>query len=71
MNDLVAFDLNQLQVPTNRWEMLIRNTDEGGPPTGQIPPARTNHSVVTYNEKTLFVSLKNIRLESKRCTNHR
>jgi hypothetical protein len=51
MNDLVAFDLNQLQVPTNRWEMLIRNTDEGGPPAGQIPPARTNHSIVTYNEK--------------------
>jgi hypothetical protein len=51
MNDLVAFDLNQLQNPTNRWEMLIRNTEDGGPPTGQIPPARTNHSVVTYNEK--------------------
>ncbi|KAH6677672.1 hypothetical protein B0J14DRAFT_348599 [Halenospora varia] len=51
MNDLVAFDLNQLQVPSNRWEMLIRNTDEGGPPSGQTPPARTNHSVVTYNEK--------------------
>ncbi|CAL3968233.1 unnamed protein product [Diplocarpon coronariae] len=51
MNDLVAFDLNQLQVPTNRWEMLIRNSEEGGPPPGQIPPARTNHSVVTYNEK--------------------
>ncbi|EHL01296.1 putative Tip elongation aberrant protein 1 [Glarea lozoyensis 74030] len=51
MNDLVAFDLNQLQNPSNRWEMLIRNTDDGGPPTGQIPPARTNHSVVTYNEK--------------------
>lgn len=51
MNDLVAFDLNQLQVPTNRWEMLIRNTDEGGPPQGQVPPARTNHSVVTYNDK--------------------
>lgn len=51
MNDLVAFDLNQLQIPTNRWEMLIRNTDEGGPPAGQIPPARTNHSIVTFNEK--------------------
>lgn len=51
MNDLVAFDLNQLQVPTNRWEMLIRNSDEGGPPAGEVPPARTNHSVVTFNEK--------------------
>ncbi|PQE23317.1 Kelch-type beta propeller protein [Rutstroemia sp. NJR-2017a WRK4] len=51
MNDLVAFDLNQLQIPTNRWEMLIRNSDEGGPQPGQIPPARTNHSVVTYAGK--------------------
>lgn len=51
MNDLVAFDLNQLQIPTNRWEMLIQNSDEGGPSVGQIPPARTNHSVVTFNEK--------------------
>lgn len=49
MNDLVAFDLNKLQDPTNRWEMLIRNTEEV--PTPNIPPARTNHSVVTYNEK--------------------
>lgn len=51
MNDLVAFDLNQLQVPTNRWEMLLRNSDDGGPPAGAIPPARTNHSIVTFNEK--------------------
>lgn len=51
MNDLVAFDLNQLQVPSNRWEMLIRNSDEGGLPLGKVPPPRTNHSVVTYNDK--------------------
>jgi hypothetical protein len=50
MNDLVAFDLNQLQVPSNRWEMLIRNSDEEVP-KGIVPPARTNHSVVTFNEK--------------------
>ena len=50
MNDLVAFDLNQLQNPSNRWEMLIRNTEEGRPQTG-VPPARTNHSMITYNEK--------------------
>ncbi|TVY42870.1 Tip elongation aberrant protein [Lachnellula subtilissima] len=49
MNDLVAFDLNALQVPTNRWEMLIRTTDDVAAPG--IPPARTNHSIVTYNEK--------------------
>ncbi|TVY14696.1 Tip elongation aberrant protein 1 [Lachnellula arida] len=49
MNDLVAFDLNALQVPTNRWEMLIRTTDDGAVPG--VPPARTNHTIVTYNEK--------------------
>ncbi|KAI3545390.1 kelch domain-containing protein [Colletotrichum filicis] len=51
MNDLAAFDLNQLQMPNNRWEMLIQNTESGGPPVGKIPAARTNHSVVTYNDK--------------------
>ncbi|TPX07750.1 uncharacterized protein E0L32_010542 [Thyridium curvatum] len=51
MNDLSAFDLNQLQMPNNRWEMLIQNSDSGGPPPGKVPPARTNHSVVTYNDK--------------------
>ncbi|KAK1963954.1 kelch domain-containing protein [Colletotrichum sublineola] len=51
MNDLAAFDLNQLQMPNNRWEMLIQNTDSGGPAVGKIPTARTNHSVVTFNDK--------------------
>ncbi|CAK7198773.1 Negative regulator of mitotic exit [Sporothrix eucalyptigena] len=51
MNDLAAFDLNQLQMPNNRWEILIPNSDNGGPPQGKIPPARTNHSVVSYNDK--------------------
>ncbi|KAK4682265.1 Negative regulator of mitotic exit [Podospora pseudoanserina] len=50
MNDLAAFDLNQLQMPNNRWEMLISSTESGGP-QGKIPPARTNHSVVTFNDK--------------------
>ncbi|KAE8146323.1 hypothetical protein BDV25DRAFT_162693, partial [Aspergillus avenaceus] len=50
-NDLAAFDLNQLQNPTNKWEFLIRNSHEGGPPPGQIPPARTNHSIVSFNDR--------------------
>lgn len=50
-NDLVAFDLNQLQNPANKWEFLIRNSHEGGPPAGQIPPARTNHTIVSFNDK--------------------
>lgn len=50
-NDLVAFDLNQLQNPSNKWEQLVQNSHEGGPPEGQIPPARTNHSIVSFNDK--------------------
>jgi hypothetical protein len=51
MNDLSAFDLNQLQMPNNRWEILFQNTDSNGASQGKSPPARTNHSMVTYNEK--------------------
>lgn len=51
MNDLAAFDLNQLQMAHNRWELLIMNSDSGGPPPGKIPPARTNHTMVTFNDK--------------------
>ncbi|KAL4749710.1 hypothetical protein BDW72DRAFT_213956 [Aspergillus terricola var. indicus] len=50
-NDLVAFDLNQLQNPGNKWEFLIQNSHEGGPPPGQTPPARTNHTIVSFNDK--------------------
>ncbi|PNS19570.1 hypothetical protein CAC42_7414 [Sphaceloma murrayae] len=50
-NDLVAFDLNALQQAQNRWEILIQNTIDGGPPHGQIPPARTNHSIITWNDR--------------------
>ncbi|KAI6870782.1 hypothetical protein KC338_g2897 [Hortaea werneckii] len=50
-NDLVAFDLNALQQSTNRWEILIQNTIDGGPPHGQIPPARTNHTMVSWNDR--------------------
>lgn len=46
MNDLAAFDLNQLQMANNRWEILIKS--EASP---QIPAARTNHTIVTYNDK--------------------
>jgi Galactose oxidase, central domain len=50
-NDLITFDLNALQNPSNKWEFLIRNSHEGGPPSGQIPPARTNHTIVSFNDK--------------------
>jgi hypothetical protein len=46
-NDLVAFDLNTLQAAGNRWEILISNGGSGRP----VPPPRTNHTVVTWQEK--------------------
>ncbi|KAI8950455.1 hypothetical protein F4801DRAFT_347625 [Xylaria longipes] len=51
MNDLSAFDLNQLQMPNNRWEILIESSEIDAPPTGNVPPPRTNHSIITYNDK--------------------
>ena len=55
-NDLIAFDLNALQDPTNRWDMLIQDTGDSDPPQGQVPLGRTNHTVVTWNDKLyLFV----------------
>lgn len=51
MNDLAAFDLNQLQAAHNRWELLIENAEIGPATQGKIPPARTNHSMITYNDK--------------------
>ena len=50
-NDLLAFDLNALQNPANQWEFLVRNSGDGGPAIGQIPPARTNHSVISYQDQ--------------------
>ncbi|KAL9611684.1 MAG: hypothetical protein Q9167_003679 [Letrouitia subvulpina] len=50
-NDLLAFDLNALQAASSRWEMVIPNSNDGGPPEGQVPPARTNHTVVSYSDK--------------------
>jgi hypothetical protein len=57
-NDLVAFDLNSLQSATSGWEVLIPNTKEGTVSSqGPSPPARTNHSIVTWNDKLyLYVS---------------
>jgi hypothetical protein len=51
MNDLSAFDLNQLQMPHNKWELLIPNSDSSVQLQGKTPQARTNHSVITYNDK--------------------
>lgn len=51
MNDLSAFDLNQLQMTNNRWEMLMLNNDSGAAVPGKCPPARTNHTMVSFNDK--------------------
>ena len=50
-NDLIAYDLNALQNPANQWEFLLHNTGETGVETGSAPPARTNHSIVSYNDQ--------------------
>ncbi|KAJ4373860.1 Negative regulator of mitotic exit [Neocucurbitaria cava] len=50
-NDLVAFDLNSLQSSASRWEVLLPNSKDQASPQGRSPPARTNHSVVTWNDK--------------------
>ncbi|KEY68688.1 hypothetical protein S7711_00562 [Stachybotrys chartarum IBT 7711] len=46
MNDLSAFDLNQLQMPNNRWEILLH-----GDTSPKVPAARTNHSMITHEDK--------------------
>ncbi|KAJ6197018.1 hypothetical protein J3E72DRAFT_420553 [Bipolaris maydis] len=50
-NDLVAFDLNSLQSSASRWEVLLPNSKEQTSPQGTSPQARTNHSVVTWNDQ--------------------
>ncbi|KAF2674114.1 hypothetical protein BT63DRAFT_2644 [Microthyrium microscopicum] len=46
-NDLVAFDLNTLQVAGNRWEILIQNE----PTSPNLPAPRTNHSVISWQDR--------------------
>ena len=48
MNDLSAFDLNTLQMPSNKWDLLLRGSEA---PSKDVPAARTNHSIITYNDK--------------------
>ncbi|KAH9884899.1 hypothetical protein F4778DRAFT_524125 [Xylariomycetidae sp. FL2044] len=51
MNDLAAFDLNMLQKPNNRWEALHGAEGQPPPAPGTVPPARTNHSIITWEDK--------------------
>jgi hypothetical protein len=50
-NDLVAFDLNALQNPANQWEFLIQNTGDNPAMVGKVPAARTNHTIISYNDQ--------------------
>ncbi|KIW89952.1 uncharacterized protein Z519_09382 [Cladophialophora bantiana CBS 173.52] len=51
-NDLIAFDLNALQNPLNQWEFLLQNTgDDTVGPNAKVPAARTNHTIVSYNDQ--------------------
>ena len=49
-NDLLAFDLNQLQNPTNSWELLIEDTahDQFNK---TVPLGRTNHTMISWQDK--------------------
>lgn len=47
-NDMVAFDLNHLQSPGSKWELLAPGGADG---SADVPAARTNHTIVTWNEK--------------------
>ena len=50
-NDLMAFDLNNLQNASSVWEKLMLNSKEDRALEGQSPPARTNHTIVSWNDK--------------------
>lgn len=50
-NDLVAFDLNALQHSAAQWDMLMPSSADGGSSPAHVPPARTNHTMVTWNDK--------------------
>lgn len=53
-NDLVAFDLNTLQHPGSKWEVLVANGDEDGV---EKPASRTNHTIVTWNDRLYLYEL--------------
>ena len=47
-NDMVAFDLNHLQSPNSKWELLAPG---GSAESADVPAARTNHTIVTWADK--------------------
>lgn len=49
-NNLIAFDLKTLQVPSSTWEKHISNTSHESF-EAQVAPARTNHTLVNRNDK--------------------
>jgi Kelch motif len=50
-NDLIAFDLNALQNPTNQWEFLMPTMTDDDDPTSPRPAPRTNHTVISHNDQ--------------------
>jgi len=51
LNDLIAFDLREFQNQSNQWEFLLHGTSDRDQYMGYVPPARTNHTIVSYNEQ--------------------
>ena len=57
-NDLFAYDLNALQNADSNWvslriPLIAQTTQDGA-----IPPARTNHSMVSYNDQLYLYDLR-------------
>jgi hypothetical protein len=50
-NDLIAFDLKALMSPSNQWVFLCQNTSIGDEQAPNQPSVRTNHSMVSYNDR--------------------
>ncbi|ETN43014.1 uncharacterized protein HMPREF1541_02172 [Cyphellophora europaea CBS 101466] len=50
-NDLLAFDLNSLQNPTNQWEFLMPNSTEEEQASRTHPAPRTNHTMISHNDQ--------------------
>jgi N-acetylneuraminic acid mutarotase len=60
-NDLLAFDLNALQTPTNQWESLMSTTTEDDDHIPPQPAPRTNHTVISYNDQMYLYVLPTAR----------
>lgn len=62
-NDLLAFDLNALQNPSNQWEFLMPTTTEEDSEHSSRPAPRTNHTVISHNDQMFLYASQNAPIE--------